>query len=105
MHPTEAILTTFDDKKIATFTREQLSSGVNLALYATPMESQAKGVDGIELKRTKLDEAHFILADGDTKIDNATNVMSAIDAKDAALVAEQRKAAQPKPHRFQLSPE
>lgn len=94
-----------DGHKIASFTREQLSSGVNLALYATPMESQAKGVDGIELKRTKLDEARFILAVEDAKIDNTTSVMSAIDTKDAALVAEQRKAAQPKPHRFDLYPE
>ena len=52
-----------DGKKIASFSREQLSSGVNLALFATPMESQAKGVDGIEQKRTRLDEARFILCD------------------------------------------
>jgi hypothetical protein len=94
-----------DGHKIASITREQLSSGVNLALYATPMESQAKGVDGIEIKRTKLDEARFILAVEDAKSDNAANVMSAIETKDAALVAEQRKAAQPKSHRFELSPE
>ena len=94
-----------DGHKIASFTREQLSSGVNLALSATPMESQAKGVDGIEIKRTKLDEARFILSVEDAKSDNAASVMSAIETKVAALAAEQRKAAQPKPHRFELSPE
>jgi hypothetical protein len=94
-----------DGKKIASFTREQLSSGVNLAVYATPMESQARGVDGIELKRTRLDEAHFILAIEDPKITNDADATRAMEAKDAALIAEQRAAAQPKPHRFELSPE
>jgi lysophospholipase L1-like esterase len=94
-----------DEKKIATFTREQLSSGVNLALYATPMESQAKGVDGIEQKRMRLDEARFLLAIEDPKVANAAEATSAIEAKDAAFAAEQRKLAQPKPHRFELSPE
>jgi lysophospholipase L1-like esterase len=94
-----------DEKKIATFTREQLSSGVNLALYATPMESQARGVDAIELKRMRLDEARFLLAIEDPTVANAAEATSAIEAKDAALAAEQRKLAQPKPHRFELSRE
>ena len=94
-----------DEKKIANFTREQLSSGVNLALFATPMESQAKGVDGIELKRMRLDEARFLLAIEDPTVANAAEATSAIEQKDAALAAEQRKLAQPKPHRFELSPE
>jgi lysophospholipase L1-like esterase len=94
-----------EEKKIATLTREQLSSGVNLALYATPMESQAKGVDAIEQKRMRLDEARFLLAIEDPTVANAAEATSAIEAKDAALVTEQRKLAQPKPHRFELSPE
>lgn len=94
-----------DGHKIASFTRQQLSSGVNLALYATPMESQAKGVDGIEIKRARLDEARFILLIEDTKAAHEAEVKSALDTRDAALAAEQRKLAQPKPHRFELSPE
>lgn len=94
-----------DDKKVDSFTRDQLSSGVNLALYSTPMESQAKGVDGIEEKRTRLDEARFLLTIEDPKAADGADALQAIDAKDAALVAEQRTAAQPKPHHFELSPE
>jgi lysophospholipase L1-like esterase len=96
---------TIDAHKIASFTREQLSSGVNLALYPTPMESQAKSVDDLELKRTRLDEAHFILAIEDPNVANEAEATSVIAAKDAALAAEQRNRAQPKPHRFELSPE
>lgn len=91
-----------DGKKTASFSREQLSSGVNLALFATPMESQAKGVDGIEQKRTRLDEARFILSTEDPKVADST---SELEAKDAMLATEQRKLAQSKPHRFELSPE
>jgi len=94
-----------DEQKIASFRREQLSSGVNLALYNTPMESQARGLDGIEEKRTRLDEAHFILSIEDPKVANAADYTSAMEAKDAMLAAEQRKMAQPKLHRFELSPE
>jgi hypothetical protein len=94
-----------DEKMIGSFTREQLSSGVNLALYATPMESQAKGVDGIERKRTELDQAYFLLAIEDPKVANAADAVSELESKDEALAAEQRKAAQPVLHRFEISPE
>ena len=94
-----------DGKKIASFAREQLAAGVNLALYATPMENQAKGVDGIEIKRTRLDEVRFLLAIEDPVLGNDAEALKALEAKDAALVEEQRKLAQPKPHRFELSPE
>jgi len=94
-----------DAKKVASLTKEQLASGVNLALLATPMENQAKGVDSIELKRTRLDEALFILIAEDPKASNQIELTRAIETKDAALAEEQRKAAQPKPHRFELVPE
>jgi hypothetical protein len=52
-----------------------------------------------------LDEAHFILAIEDPKVVNDADAARAMVAKDAALAAEQRNAAQPKPHHFELSPE
>jgi lysophospholipase L1-like esterase len=94
-----------DGKKIASFAREQLAAGVNLALYATPMENQAKGVDGVEIKRTRLDEVRFLLAIEDPRTGNDAETLRALEAKDAALAMEQRRLAQPKPHRFELSPE
>jgi lysophospholipase L1-like esterase len=94
-----------DGRKIATFSREELSAGVNLALYATPMESQARDVDGIELKRTELDTAHFILAIEDPKAPDASAATKAIEEKNAALETEQRKDAQPVAHHFELVPQ
>jgi len=103
--PAAGYVLKIDGKVVAPFTREQLSSGVNLALYATPMEEQAKGVDGLELKRTRLDEARFLLGIEDPKVASPAAAMGALDEKDALLAAEQRETVQPKPHRFELSPE
>ena len=93
-----------DGRAIASLSRDQLAAGVNLALYDTPMEGQARDVDGIELKRTRLDEAHFILAIEDPKAHDAEAATKAIEEKDAALQQEQHKDAQPVAHHFELVP-
>lgn len=93
-----------DNRMVGSFTREELAAGVNLALLSTPMQSQAKGVDGIEEKRARLDQAAFNLGVEDPKVDGEPEAVKVIRAKDAALVEEQRNEAQPKPHQFKLSP-
>ncbi|MGP8187378.1 MAG: SGNH/GDSL hydrolase family protein [Terracidiphilus sp.] len=93
-----------DGRTIASFDSGQLAAGVNLALYATPMEDQARQVDGIEQKRARLDEANFILAVEEPAIADAAAATKAIAEKDAALQEEQRKAAQPAKHAFELDP-
>lgn len=94
-----------DGRLTAEFTREQLTAGVNLALYSTPMESQAKDVDGFALKRTQLDQANFVLAIDDPKSASDATVTRSIEAKEAALLKEERKASQPRPHSFEILPE
>jgi lysophospholipase L1-like esterase len=91
-----------DGRTIASFSREQLAAGVNLALYPTPMQGQARDIDGIEANRTALDKAHFILAIEDPKAPDAAAATKAIEEKDAALQEEQHKDAQPVPHHFEL---
>jgi hypothetical protein len=94
-----------DGHAVGTFKREELAAGVNLALYPTPMQGQAKGVDGLEQKRARLNEASFILAIEEPKAAGSDDAVKAIEAKDAALAEEQRKEAQPNPHAFELLPE
>ena len=94
-----------DGRVIASFTREDLAAGVNLALYPTPMLSQARDVDGDELKRTQLDQANFILAIEDPRAPDAAGATKAIEEKDAIIEEDQRKSAQPVPHSFELDPE
>lgn len=94
-----------DGKIVATFDRSQLELGVNLALYATPMEDQARDIDGTENKRTVIDNAHFVVAIEDPEVPDEAGMNLAFEEKDALLTADQRKSAQPKPHAFELDPQ
>lgn len=93
-----------DEKPIATFGREQLAGGVNLALYPTPMVNQAKEIDGIELQRTQLDQANFVLTIDDPHSASDGAVTKSIETKEADLETKQRKVSQPRPHTFELIP-
>jgi lysophospholipase L1-like esterase len=94
-----------DGRTIASFTREELAAGVNLALYSTPMQGQARDVDSAEWKRTQLDQTHFILAIEDPVVRDAAAATRAIEEKDAVIQESQRKTAQPVAHQFELIPQ
>jgi lysophospholipase L1-like esterase len=96
-----------DGQEIADFTSKQLSDGVNLAEYSTPMARQAAEVHRHTLRHNDI---HFNrwrsvqvpLKDFDPeKLDRA---LDALDSLEAESVAEQRKAAEPRPHYFELVP-
>jgi lysophospholipase L1-like esterase len=93
-----------DGHAVGTFTPGQLAAGVNLALLPTPMEDQARNVDGMERQRAQLDETVFRLAVEEPRVDGVAEAVKAIRAKDAGLAEEARKLAQPKVHHFELSP-
>jgi lysophospholipase L1-like esterase len=91
-----------DEKPIASFSREELRAGVNLALLKTPMLDQARGIDWYEERRTTLDQARFILS-AEVKVDATSSV-----AEDRLREAEEELAAtirtklDPIPHAFEL---
>jgi lysophospholipase L1-like esterase len=91
-----------DKWEVGTFTREELAKGVNLAVFATPMQSQAGGVEDIGRKRAQLDDAHFVLYLDDAKSPADPEAAKVLSAKDAALAEQERAAAQPKSHEFVL---
>lgn len=93
-----------DGKPVANFDREQFSAGVNLALYPTPMLSQAGQVDDLEKKRAQLDEAYFILAVEPPAISAPATAAQILAGKSTALLDQQRKLAQPVVHSFELDP-
>ena len=101
--PADEYVLKIDEKTIATFSRDQLAGGVNLALYETPMVNQAKEVDGIELKRMQLDQAAFILTIDDPKSMTDREGTKPIEAKNAAWLQQQQEACQPRLHRFELA--
>lgn len=96
-----------DGKPIANFTKEQLSEGVNLATLPTPMHKQAADVHALTLLHN---DVHFWkwrivhVPHQDNLMDYYQKSMDALDKADSDIVKQQRSAAKPKPHQFELKP-
>jgi len=100
-----------DGDEVGTFTREQLAEGINLATLPTPMAKQAADVHKLTLQHNNIHfqrwrQVQVPLADNKTpKVQSAVkDLMTALDEEEAGVVKQQRAAAQPKPHQFQLVP-
>ena len=97
-----------DGEAIGAFTREQLGEGINLAVLPTPMVKQAKAVHALTLKHNNLHFAAWRQVQfpfQDDKSPNIAKAISAMNALEQEVIADQRAAAQPKPHRYELTPE
>lgn len=91
-----------DGKKIASFTREELNRGVNLALYQTPMEDQAKSIDWAADDRAKLSGTRFALLTSAVTDTSRHETIEALDRLDREMIDREYRNAQPKPHTFEL---
>jgi lysophospholipase L1-like esterase len=97
-----------DGEPVGTYTREQLSEGVNLAMLSTPMAKQAAQVHALTVSHNNL---HFVrwrqvqVPFQDNPTQQLPKALKALDALEEDLVKQQRAAAQPKARRFELTPE
>ena len=91
-----------DLREIGSFSREELAAGVNLAIYPTPMEQQARELDAIEAKRTRLDESRFLLVDEGLGVAKDRSAAGTLETADEELERAQRAKAFPIPHTFEL---
>ena len=91
-----------DGKHVAEFSRDELKSGVNLALYKTPMLDQARGIDWMEERRAYLDQARFILSAEVTQTSIPATTDATIREAEEELAGKIRAQAMPKPHHFEL---
>jgi lysophospholipase L1-like esterase len=97
-----------DDELVGSFSREQLTEGINLAILPTPMGKQAADVHAMTVKHTNIHNARWRMVQTPlaTDVFAATQpAMDALDKLDAEMIARQRSLAQPKPRRFHLTPE
>ena len=99
-----------DDETVGTFTKEEWAKGVNLATLPTPMAKQAAAVHDLTLRHNVVHFARWRMAG--VNLDNivipAAHLQTADDALDVLevdVIAQQRAAAQPKSHRYELAPE
>jgi lysophospholipase L1-like esterase len=100
-----------DGEEMGSFTREQLAEGINLAALPTPMAKQAAQVHKLTLKHNNIHfeswrQIQVPFTQGNTpRVQKAAqDLMAALDEEEADVVKEQRAAAQPAPHQFQLAP-
>ena len=91
-----------DGKPIGDFSGDELKKGINLALMKTPMNEQARGIDGDEEERAALDRAGFILsADVKPNAGSAAAEARLTQAEDE-LANSARGDAAAKAHVFEL---
>jgi hypothetical protein len=94
-----------DGDGLGSFTKQQLAAGVNLATIPTPMAKQAAGVHEFTLRHDVLHFARWRLVQLNLRNIQAVHTQAAADALDALeeeVIQQQRAAAQPKPHRYEL---
>jgi hypothetical protein len=100
-----------DGTNVATLSREQLSEGINLARFRTPMMRQAARVHELTVQHNDLHfkrwrEIQVPLSEyKNAKIQSAIPAMvEGLDEEEVKIVKQQREAAQPKMRMFELSP-
>jgi hypothetical protein len=98
-----------DGEEVGSFTKADLAAGVNLVNYATPMSKQAVQVHNLTLQHNTIHadrwrKIQVPMAGYDSNgVQKAVNdLMAALDKQEAVVVKEQRAAAQPRKHQFQL---
>jgi lysophospholipase L1-like esterase len=95
-----------DGQDVGDFTKDQLAQGVNIALLPTPMLKQAQQVHFLtrlhnDIHFTKWRAVH--VPNQSSLTPQLTESMKALDRAEDDIVKQQRAAAQPKPHRFELA--
>jgi len=97
-----------DGEAAGTFTSEEFAAGINLATVQTPMARQAAEVHALTLRHNNIHFARWRQVQVPLEKDAAPHLLKALDALDdleSDVLKEQRAAAQPKPHRYEVAPE
>ena len=96
-----------DGHPVGTFGSDQLSAGIDLAGLPTPMARQAAAVHALTLEHNALRWTRWRKIQVPREAVNSAELketLQALDAQEAAVVARQRAAAQPRPRRYELGP-
>lgn len=91
-----------DGKAFASFSREELQRGVNLALLKTPLLDQARDIDSQEDERMTLDQARFILSANLKQNAESSAAEGRLGQAEDEIAASIRKDLSPAPHHFEL---
>jgi lysophospholipase L1-like esterase len=104
----ESYTLSIDGKPVGDFTKAQLAEGVNLATLATPMAEQASKVHQLTLRRAGAHNHRWrniqVPYQDYGKTAGFAKALEGFDALEGEIQTEQRAAALPKPHKFELKP-
>jgi hypothetical protein len=93
-----------DGETVGAFTTDQLSEGVNLAEYATPMSRQAADVHKLTLQHNSIHFARWRMVQ--VPLDGQgfplASAETSLDTLEEQIVAAQRIAAQPNVHQYEV---
>lgn len=98
---------TIDGAAVGSFTREELTAGVNLAALDTPMAKQAATVLDLTFKHNNIHREIWQKGQGNyAKMTAEEKVkFNTMDPTEVEAIKAQKEAAQPKPHKFALTEE
>ena len=105
--PAKDYTLTIDGKMVGTFSKAQLTEGVNLATLDTPMTQQAADVHKLTLKHNTIHHQRWRSIEvpyQSYKSANVAKALEGLDGLEAEIVADQKATAQPKPRVFELKP-
>jgi hypothetical protein len=95
---------TIDEKTIGEFSADNLSSGINLADYSTPMSSQSEQVGWLVRDRDQACYIHLRMRVRKADTGAGDSKMDFLDAFESSLEDSIYEAATPRPHVFCLAP-
>jgi lysophospholipase L1-like esterase len=96
-----------DGAAVGTFSGSELASGVNLALLPTPMAKQAAAVHALTLKHNNIHFIRWRNVQVPMQADNLPSMpkaMAGLDAIEGDIIAQQRAAAKPITHHYEITP-
>lgn len=100
-----------DGVSVGEFTKEQLAAGINLATQLTPMFTQASEVHQLTLQHNNIHffrwrqiEVPLAAYPAERVQRSGKELLAALDQEDAAVVKQQRTAAQPIARKYELLP-
>jgi lysophospholipase L1-like esterase len=96
-----------DGEALGTFDAREFAKGINLAAMKTPMSRQAQMVLDLTYRRNHLRFARMMMVDNALKEYHPVKLRAAVEAMESLeqeVLALQRAAAVPKPHRYRVMP-
>jgi hypothetical protein len=94
-----------DGDAVGSFSADQLARGINLAEYATPMVKQAAEVHKLTVEHNTIHFARWRMVQVplDGQGFSLASAESSLDSLEDQIVLAQWRAAQPKPHQYELT--